>query len=80
MRPAIQILLLSAVVFLAAFAVERIFLPGVTAVSWNQEPQSAWALEAAFMLRAIENIAALVMAILVILVTAGWIGRRWGWK
>jgi hypothetical protein len=45
------------------------FLRDVTLVSWDQDPQSLWALGAAFLLRSLENIAAVVAGLT--LVAAG---------
>ncbi len=62
-RNALKLMLLSLVVFAAALALHRMFLWNVTPVSWDQEPQSLWALGAAFLVRSIENIAAVVGAV-----------------
>jgi len=63
LRVACRLFILSLVVFAAAFALRRMFLWDVMPVSWDQEPQSLWALGAAFLLRSIENIASVVAAI-----------------
>jgi hypothetical protein len=63
LRVACRLLILSLVVFTAAFALRRLFLWDVAPVSWDQDPQSLWALGAAFMLRSIENVASVVVAI-----------------
>jgi hypothetical protein len=49
-----------------AFGLRRSFFWDVTPVSWDQEPQSLWALGAAFLLRSLENIAAAVAGLTLI--------------
>ena len=63
LRVVCKLLILSLVAFAAAFVLRRLFLSDVMPVSWDQEPQSLWALGAAFLLRSIENIASVVAAI-----------------
>jgi hypothetical protein len=53
-----KILLLSLAVFAVAFGAERILVPGVVPVGFADEPQPLWSLETAFVLRAIELMAA----------------------
>ena len=62
LRAACKLFVLSLLVFAAAFALRRVFLWDVMAVSWDQEAQSSWALGAAFLLRWIENIASVIAA------------------
>lgn len=62
-RVAVKLFVLSLVIFAAAFAVRRLFFADVMPVSWDQPPQSQWALQAAFLLRSVENLAAAVAAI-----------------
>jgi len=62
-RIALKLFVISLIAFAAAFALRQTFFGDVTPVSWEQEPQSLWALGAAFMLRTIENVAAVVAAI-----------------
>ncbi len=64
LRAALQLFVLSLIVFAAAFALRRTFFADVMPVSWDQEPQSLWALGAAFLLRSVENIASVVAAIM----------------
>jgi len=75
-RAALKLFVLSLVVLAAAFAVRRMFFWDVMPVSWDQEPQSLWALGAAFLLRSIENISAVVVAIALVVAAAlrfsGW--------
>jgi hypothetical protein len=76
-RVALKLLVLSLLVFAAAFAVRRTFFWDVMPVSWDQEPTSLWALGAAFLLRSIENISAVVGAIaLVVAIRLRFGGRR----
>jgi len=53
-----KILLLSAAIFGAAFGAERLLVPDVVPVAFAEEPQPLWSLETAFVLRAIELMAA----------------------
>ena len=53
----LALLLVSAAVFLAAFAARISLVPNVVPIAALEESQSLWALEAAFLLRALENIA-----------------------
>jgi hypothetical protein len=57
-------------VLAVAFGLRRAFFWDVTAVSWDQEPQSLWALGAAFLLRTLENIAAVVAGLTLIVAGA----------
>lgn len=74
-RVALKLFVLSLVAFALAFATRRMFLWNVMPVSWEQQPQPAWALETAFLLRSIENIAAAVAAIVLACALALWIDR-----
>jgi hypothetical protein len=53
-----KVLLLSVIVFGVTFAAERIFLPDIVPVAFADEPQPLWALETAFVLRALKLMAA----------------------
>jgi hypothetical protein len=76
-RAALQLFVLSLIVFAAAFALRRTFFADVMPVSWDQEPQSLWALGAAFLLRSIENISAVVGAIaFVVAIALRFVSRR----
>ena len=59
----LKLLVLSLLVFAAAFALRRAFLWDVMPVSWDQEAQPLWAMGSAFLLRSIENLAVAVAAI-----------------
>ena len=63
LRAAIELLLLSVATFAAAFVTRRMLLWDVKPVSWDSEPPQNGALEAAYLLLSIENIAAVVATI-----------------
>ena len=71
-----KLLAFSFVVFVAAFALRRAFLSDVMPLSWDQAPQSLWALGAAFLLRSIENIAIVIAAIAFAFACTFWLDRR----
>ena len=54
----LMVLLLSVAVFIATFTVRIIFLPDVVPIASTDAPQSLWAVQAAFLLRALENVSA----------------------
>jgi len=62
----LKLFVLALIVFAVAFALRRAFPWDVAPVSWDQEPQSLWALCAAFLLRSLENIAAVVAGLALI--------------
>jgi hypothetical protein len=63
---ALKLFVFALIVFAVAFGLRRSFFWDVTPVSWDQEPQSLWALGAAFLLRSLENIAAAVASLTLI--------------
>jgi hypothetical protein len=65
-RTVLKLFVLALIVFVVAFAVRRTLFWDVTPVSWDQEPQSLWALGAAFLLRSVENLAAIVAVLALI--------------
>jgi hypothetical protein len=73
MRGSATMLVLLAAVYVLAAATRRLFLSGVVPIADEQAPQSWWMLDAAFLVRSAENIAALGFAILLIIVLARWI-------
>lgn len=77
MRAAVEILILSLAVFAAAFVTRRMFLWDVMPVSWDQEPPQNGALEAAYLLLSIENVAGIVAAIALAMAVTLWLRRRW---
>jgi hypothetical protein len=70
-------LLLSIVVFAAAFGTRRVFFWDVMPISWDHETPQNGALEMAFLLLSIENTAAVVAAIALAVVLALWLKQRW---
>jgi hypothetical protein len=77
MSAAYKILLASAAVFGLAFGAERMFVPDVVPVAFAEGPQPLWSLETAFVLRAVELMAAGVAIIALVLMLAAWAsGRR----
>ena len=75
-RLALKVLVLSLFVLAAAFALRRAFLWEVMPVSWHQPPQPSLALQAAFLLRTIENLAVIVGAIALGAACLFWVRRR----
>jgi hypothetical protein len=75
-RVMLKLLALCGAVFASAFAIERIFFPDIVPIAWAEEPQALWAVEGAFLLRAIENIAATVAAIVLIIAGLRWVRQR----
>jgi hypothetical protein len=67
-RTVLKLLAASLLVFAAAFALRRAFFWDVMPVSWDQEPQTLWALGAAFLLSSIENLSAIVAAVTLVVV------------
>ncbi|WP_370166532.1 hypothetical protein [Bradyrhizobium diazoefficiens] len=61
---------LSAVTFAAALGLAQLLVPDIVPVAFAEEPQGSWAVMTAFVLRAIELIAAAV-AIIALAVLAG---------
>jgi hypothetical protein len=68
-----KILLLSAAVFAVAFGAERMFVPDVVPVGFAEQPQPLWSLETAFVLRAIELMAAGLAIIALVLMLGAWV-------
>jgi hypothetical protein len=63
---ALKLFVFALIVFAVAFGLRRSFFWDATPVSWDQEPQSLWALGAAFLLRSLENNAAAVAGLTLI--------------
>jgi hypothetical protein len=75
-RAVVKLLILALTVFAIAFGVRRALFWDVTPISWDQDPQSLWALGAAFLLHSVENIAAFVAVLALILAAVfRWRGR-----
>jgi hypothetical protein len=75
LRGPLLLVLASVGVFVAAFAVRLIWLPDVLPLAATEEAQPLWAFQAAFMLKAIENIAALGLVLVLAAVAAQWAAR-----
>jgi hypothetical protein len=70
-----KIFWLAAVVFGAAFGAERLLVPDVVPVGYAEDPQPLWSLETAFVLRAIEFMAA-GLAIIALVIMLGVLVRN----
>ncbi len=70
MRAIIKLFILALAVFTVSFGVRRALFWDVMPVSWDQDPQSLWALGAAFLLHSVENVAAFVAALALVLALA----------
>jgi len=76
-RAMLKLLVLALIIFGVAFGLRRAFFWDVTPVSWDQDPTSMWALGSAFLLRSVENLAAVVAALSLIVAVTLWLrGRR----
>jgi hypothetical protein len=69
-----RLLLASIVLFLSAFGTRISFLSNVAPIAAAEDAQSLWALETAFLLKAVENIAAFGA----VLVIVAWVARAIG--
>ena len=76
MKGAYKLLLLSLLVLAGALAVDHFFVPPTMPIGWTNDPQPVWQVEVSFLLRAIENIAAAVVAIVLVAVGVFHV-RRW---
>jgi len=76
MRTGWRVLLLFAVVFMAALGAERMFVPDIVPVAFAEEPRPMWALQLAFVLRAVELIAAGVAVMALAIMFGAWVKRR----
>jgi hypothetical protein len=75
MRLALAILIL-VVVFAVAFTVTELLVPDIVAIADIDSQQPLWALETAFLLRAIENITVFGGVLLLVAAAARWLSRR----
>lgn len=73
MRSAITMLVIFAAVYALAASTRRLFLSGVAPIADEQAPQPMWLLDAAFLVRAVENIALLGLAAMLIIALAQWL-------
>lgn len=76
MRRSLLLLVLCLAVFFAALGIRLTLVPDVVAVAYAEGPQSVWALETAFLLRSVENVALAAGAIVLVVMAAGFIARR----
>jgi len=67
---------LAALVFLVAFACARLLVPDVVRIGYQEEAQPSWAVLTAFLLRAIELVAAWVAAIALAVMGGVWARRQ----
>ena len=59
--------------YLLTTGTRRLFLPDIMPIAAMEAPQSMWALDAAFLLRTLENIAILGFVIALVTVFALWV-------
>jgi hypothetical protein len=72
-----KIFWLALALFALAFAAQQLLVPNVQPVAWAQEPQALWAVETAFVLRALQYVGALVAGLALLMIAAAWLaGRR----
>jgi hypothetical protein len=76
MSGALKLFLLSLAVFAVAATAERLFVPDIAPIAWSEEPQKLWAVQGAFLLRAVEYITAGIAAIILALGLASCLGAR----
>lgn len=77
MRAAWTMFCLSVAVLAAALGLAHLLVPDVVPVAYAEEPQSSWAVMTAFMLRAVELIAAGVAVIALAILAGGLISLAW---
>src|SRR5262245_32304269 len=75
-RASVILVILSVVGFTVAFAARITFLPNVVDIASADEQQSLWALWAAFLLREIESICALIVVLVLTAAVAHLLGPR----
>jgi hypothetical protein len=79
MRAARRLFVLGLITFAVAFGIRRVFFWDVMPISWDQTAPRTGALEAAFLLLAIENVGAVVAVIALASLLWFWFtGRRRG--
>jgi hypothetical protein len=71
-----KIFWLAAATFAAAFGAAQWLVPDVVPVGYADEPQASWAVLTAFLLRAIELVAAWVAAIALAVMCGAWARNR----
>jgi hypothetical protein len=73
LRAPLVLLLVSVAAFAAAIAARLLLLPDVLPIAAADDPQPLWVVEVAFLLRAIENIAALGAVLVLAAAAAHWL-------
>jgi hypothetical protein len=73
MRGPVTMLALLAGLYVMATATRRLFLSSVLPIADEETPPSWWMLDAAFLVRSVENIAALGFAILLTILLTRWL-------
>ena len=75
LRAIIKTVFFGIVIFVAASLARHALFPDVMPVSWDYEPPETWSLQAAFLLLTIENMAAIILGIAAISLTALYVAR-----
>jgi hypothetical protein len=76
MRGLVLLLVIFGATYVLAAGTRRLFLSDVVPIAFEEAPQSMWALDAAFLLRAFEYIAAAGFAIALVIVLSQWARSR----
>jgi hypothetical protein len=76
MNGPLKLLFLSLAVLTAAVAVDYLIMPSTAPVAWGNDPRPLWQVEVAFILRALENVSAMIVGIIVVLAAVFYV-RRW---
>ena len=76
MREGWRLLLISSAVLAVALMLEHVLVPGIVPVAWADEPQPLWAVETAFVLRAVELLSGGVALLSVIFLLGAWARRH----
>lgn len=73
-----KLLGIAAITFVIAFAAARLLVPDVVPIGYEDEAQPSWAVLTAFVLRAIELMAAWLAVIALMVMCGAWTRRRYG--
>ena len=76
MNGLLRFLILSLATFIALAAIDYFMMPPTVPVGWGNDPQPLWQVETAFLLRTLENISAMISAVIILLAAAFYV-RRW---
>ncbi len=76
MNGMLKLLLLSLAAFIALAAIDYFVMPPTVPVGWGDNPQPVWQVEIAFLLRALENLTAMIVAVIILLAAALYVRRR----